>query len=123
MRRLTAFAILTVLALPRASTAAESAAAALAAQAPTDWDQCQLLQALCHAAVVAVSRANGTPGTAEILTFSQEGKAELAVRDARDAARVIEQRHGGKRLPCFDHPECAFLGKPGATAPPTKRTR
>jgi hypothetical protein len=121
MRRPT-LAMLALLTVPCGSAAEESAAAAFAAQAPTDWDQCQLLHALCHAAVVAVERANGTPATADVLSSVQEGKAALAIRDARDAARVIEQRHGGRRLPCFDDPECAFLGKP-PTKSTTDRTR
>jgi hypothetical protein len=117
-------ALLALLALPHVSIAAESAAAAFARQAPTDRDQCQVLLALCHAAVVAGVRANATPWSnrTDTLIYSQEGKAGLAARDARDAARVIEQRHGGGRLPCFDHPECRFLGMP-ATSPPPGRTR
>jgi hypothetical protein len=115
-----------LLALPHASRAAgESAAAALAAQAPTDADQCELLRRLCHAAVVAGARATNTPWSSrtDTLIVSQEGKAGLAVRDARDAARVIEQRHGGRRLPCFDHPECRFLGPSTATSPTTRSAR
>ena len=102
---------------------AESAAAAFARQAPTDHDQCQVLLALCHAAVVAGARANDTPWSSRTdrLITKQEGQAALAVRDANDAARVIEERHGGGRLPCFDHPECRFLGKPSPKAPPERK--
>lgn len=111
-------AILPCLAAPRIATAA-SAAAAFAAQAPTDWDQCQVLLALCHAAVVAGVRADETPwsGRTDRLIARQEGQAALAARDARDAAKVIEQRHGGRRLPCFDARECRFLGMPSNQAP------
>ena len=124
MLRRTALATLVLLAVVSSATAAERAAAALARQAPTDRDQCQLLIALCHAAVVAGVRANETPWSSrtDTLIYSQEGKAALAVRDAQDAARVIEQRHGGGRLPCFDHPECRFLGKPTVTKTPPERS-
>ncbi len=124
MLRRTTLATLVLLAVVPPATAADSAAAALARQAPTDRDQCQLLLALCHAAVVAGVRANETPWSSrtDTLIYSQEGKAALAARDARDAARVIEQRHGGRRLPCFDHPDCRFLGKPTAEKAPPERT-
>ena len=115
-----------LLARPHASSrAGESAAAALAAQAPTDADQCELLRRLCHAAVLAGARASDTPRTSrtDTLMVSQEGKAALAARDARDAARVIERRHDGRRLPCFDEPECRFLGPSAASAPAKRRTR
>jgi len=125
MRRRTRLAILAFLALPHASTAADGAAAAFARQAPTDWDQCQVLLALCHAAVVAGVRAEGTPWSSRTdkLIYRQEGQAALAVRDANDAARVIEQRHGGRRLSCFDHPDCRFLGKPATTKAPPEKTK
>ena len=96
---------------------AESAAAVMAAQAPTQRDQCRLLHELCHAAVLAMDRADVTPRSADVLVFSQTGKAGLAVADARDAARVIEGRNGG-RLPCPEDPECAFL-----RPPPPRRQR
>ena len=67
-----------------------------------------------------MARAEGTPANRDVLLFSQEGKAALAVRDAFEAAHVIEARHGGSRLPCFDDPECGFLGMP-ATDPSKPR--
>ncbi len=117
-------AILPCLVGPRSATA-EGAAAAFAAQAPTDWDQCQVLLALCHAAVVAGARADGTPmsGRTDRLVTRQYGEAALAARDAHDAATVIEQRHGGRRLRCFDDPECRFLGMPSREAPTPPRKK
>jgi hypothetical protein len=124
MRSRTVLAILALLASLQPSTAEERAAAAFARQAPTDRDQCQVLVTLCHAAVVAGARASTTPWSSRTdnLIYSQDGKTALAVRDAHDAARVIEERHGGRRLPCFDHPECKFLGMP-ATEPPPRDKR
>jgi hypothetical protein len=122
MRRPASLAILTLLTLAASVTpaSAESAAAALAAQAPTVEDQCRLLHAVCHAAVVATGRVGTTPwsGVTDALIDQQTGKAALAIRDARDVARVIERRNGGRHLQCFDDPECTFLRKAEPAAPP-----
>jgi hypothetical protein len=94
--------------------AGESAAVALAEQAPTTEDQCYILVELCHGANVALDRAERTPWSSrsDALSFRQDGQAELAVDDARQAAEAIERRNG-KRLACFDDPECrGILPKP-----------
>jgi hypothetical protein len=106
-----ACALLLTVAASRAR-AAESAAVALAEQAPTVYDQCQLLVELCHGANVAIDRSGRTNPSRDVLVFRQSGQAALAVDDARGAARVIERRNG-KRLRCFDDPECrGIIPKP-----------
>jgi hypothetical protein len=114
MRRRIAPAVACALVLVGAPSRAraESAAASFAEQAPTQADQCYILVELCHAANVAIDRTERTPPGRDVLAFQQEGKAELAVDDALAAAEVIERRNG-KRLACFDDPECrGILPKP-----------
>jgi hypothetical protein len=70
--------------------------------------QCGFLQALCHAAVVSIERANSIPATADLLSTRQDLRADQHVREAEVAAEAVE-RKAGKRLACFDEDDCRVV--------------
>ncbi len=71
--------------------------------------ECNFMVGLCRVATQALERARTTPPEAETLAYKHQREAELNVRAAKDAARMIEERHGGKRPACFADPACSFL--------------
>ena len=70
--------------------------------------QCGFLQALCHAAVVSIERANSIPATADLLATRQDLRADQHVREAVVASEAIELK-AGKRLACFDEDDCRVI--------------
>ena len=70
--------------------------------------QCGFLQALCHAAVVSIERANSIPATADLLSTRQDLRADQHVLEAVVASEAI-QRKVGKRLACFDEDDCRVI--------------
>ena len=78
--------------------------------------RCDFLQALCHAAVVSIERANSIPATRDLLATRQDLRADQHVLEAVVASEAIE-RKAGKRLACFDEDDCRVIlprPKPGA---------
>jgi len=75
----------------------------------TEKEQCDMLLQLCHQATVALDSAELTPPSADVLASRNALKADLRVEDAVSAARVFLRKNGGRRLPCFDDPDCEFL--------------
>ena len=69
--------------------------------------QCDFLQALCHAAVVSIERANSIPATADLLSTRQDLRADQHVREAVVASEAIERKSG--RLACFDQDDCRVI--------------
>ena len=70
--------------------------------------QCGFLQAMCHAAVVSIERANSIPPTADLLATRQDLRADQHVLEAVVASEAIE-RKAGKRLACFDEDDCRVV--------------
>ena len=75
----------------------------------TEEKQCEMLLQLCHQATNALNAAALTPPSADVLATRNAAKADLRVEDAVSAARVFLRKNGGRRLPCFDDPDCEFL--------------
>ena len=103
---LAALALGLVLAAPaRADTAS------VAARLEGEKAECDFLLGLCRAANRAVRFARDTPLTpaTDVLATRHARDAELRVRDAVEAGRALKKKHGGKRLACFDDPECDFV--------------
>src|SRR5437870_13567103 len=103
-RALAAVALGLVLAAPAWPDAARVAAGLEGEKA-----ECDLLLGLCRAANRAARFAQETPFTADVLATRHARDAELRERDALEAGRVLRDKHGGKKLKCFDDPECAFV--------------
>jgi hypothetical protein len=70
--------------------------------------RCNLLQALCHAAVVSIERAGSIPASRDLLATRQDLRADQHVREAVVASEAIE-RKAGKRLACFDQDDCRVI--------------
>jgi hypothetical protein len=105
-RGLAALALGLVLAAPaRADTAS------VAARLEGEKAECDFLLTLCRAADRAARFARDTPLTPEtdVLATRHARDAELRLQDALEAGRVLRDKHGGKRLACFDDPVCAFV--------------
>ena len=103
---LAALALSLLLAAPaRADTAS------VAAHLEGGKAECDFLLNLCRAANRAVQFSRDTPLTprTEVLATRHEREAEMHVQDAVEAGRVLRDKHPGKRLPCFDDPDCAFV--------------
>ena len=86
-----------------------SGAADVAARLQGEAAECRFLLNLCQQATDAQRRALLTPPSADMLSTRAALEANLRVQDAVDAARVIEQKHGGKAPACFQSPEYGFL--------------
>ena len=71
--------------------------------------ECDLLLGLCRAANRAARFAQETPPAADVLATRHARDAELRAADALAAGRVLRDKHGGKKLKCFDNPACAFV--------------
>src|SRR6184192_2736802 len=103
-RGLAALALGLVLAAP-----AWPDAASVAAHLEGDKAECDLLLGLCRAANRAARFAQETPPAADVLATRHARDAELRAADALAAGRVLKDKHGGKKLKCFDDPACAFV--------------
>jgi hypothetical protein len=79
----------------------------LVANLDTREKQCGFLQAMCHAAVVSIQRANSIPATADLLATRQDLRADQHVREALVAAKAIERKAG--RLACCDEGDCRVI--------------
>jgi len=71
--------------------------------------ECSFLIGLCRQVNLARDAAVSTPPSADVLATRSAAMLDLRVRDAVDAARVIERKHDGKRPACFQDPRCRFL--------------
>jgi hypothetical protein len=73
--------------------------------------ECDFLLGLCRAANRAERFSADTPLTSrtDVLATRRAHEAELHVEDALEAARAIKDKHGGRKLRCFDDPECGFV--------------
>jgi hypothetical protein len=71
--------------------------------------ECSFLVGLCKQVNLARDAAVSTPPSANVLATRSSVKLDMTVRDAVDAARVIERKHDGKRPACFQDPRCRFL--------------
>jgi hypothetical protein len=100
-----AIALVAVLTVP----ALASEAWQWAERLETEKEQCQMLLQVCRQATQALEAAALTPSSADVLATRNAAKADLHVQDAVSAARVFLRKNGGRRLPCFDHPDCKFL--------------
>jgi len=109
------FALAAMLALVDgvAAVAGPSSAGSVVETLDGEDAECWFLLNLCRGYHLAVERAQTTPltGRGDVILFKQVGQAEMAKANARSAADAIREKHGGKRLPCFDEPECHFLGE------------
>src|SRR5437899_9950733 len=103
-RALAALALGLVLAAP-----AWPDAASVAAHLEGEKAECDLLLGLCRAANRAARFAQETPPAADVLATRHARDAELRAADALAAGRVLKDKHGGKKLKCFDDPACAFV--------------
>jgi len=107
LRLLLLAALLGRLAAPAVAADLETGMEKLVENLPRE-KQCDFLQALCHAAVVSIERANSIPATADLLATRQDLRADQHVREAMVAADAIE-RKAGKRLACFDEDDCRVI--------------
>jgi hypothetical protein len=107
-RGLAALALGLLLAAPACG---DTAAGRVAAHLEGEKAECDFLLNLCRAANRAVQFSRDTPLTprTEVLATRHEREAEMHVQDAVEAGRVLRDKHPGKRLPCFDDPDCAFV--------------
>jgi hypothetical protein len=121
LRLLLLAALLGRLAAPAVAADLETGMEKLVANLPRE-KQCNFLQALCHAAVVSIERANSIPATADLLATRQDLRADQHVLEAVVASEAIE-RKAGKRLACFDEGDCrVILPRPKPAEPkPTAR--
>jgi len=103
-RGLAALALGLVLAAP-----AWPDAASVATHLEGEKAECDLLLGLCRAANRAARFAQETPPAADVLATRHARDAELRAADALAAGRVLKDKHGGKKLECFDNPACAFV--------------
>src|SRR5438045_1805200 len=71
--------------------------------------RCAPLPSLGRAATRAARFAQETPPAADVLATRHARDAELRAADALAAGRVLKDKHGGKKLKCFDNPACAFV--------------
>jgi hypothetical protein len=107
LARLTLAVFLGVAAVPATAADLETGMEKLVANLPRE-KRCDFLQALCHAAVVSIERANSIPASRDLLATRQDLRADQHVREAEVAAEAIE-RKAGKRLPCFDQDDCRVV--------------
>jgi hypothetical protein len=100
-----------VLALALAGPAGAGTTGDIAAHLQDEAAECTFLLGLCRAAAQAADRVHSDPRAEESegLAARHQGEATLTARDALDAGRVIKEKHGGKKLACFDDPACAFV--------------
>lgn len=104
-RWLLALALL-ILALPvRADTAS------VVAHLQGEQAECDFLLGLCRAANRAERFSADTPlsSRTDVLATRHAHEAEMHVEDALEAGRAIKAKHGGRKLRCFDDPECRFV--------------
>ena len=103
-RQLLALALLTLPLAARAGTAE------VVANLKSEQAECSFLVGLCKTANRGALYAAGTPRTSrtEVLATRNTMKADMQVRDAIEAGEAIKAKHGGRKLPCFDDPECEF---------------
>jgi hypothetical protein len=108
LRLLLLAALLAGPAVPSVAADLETGMEKLVENLDTREKECGFLQALCHAAVVSIERANSIPATADLLSTRQDLRADQHVREALVAADAVE-RKAGKRLPCFDEDDCRVI--------------
>ena len=108
LRLLLLAALLGGLAAQAVAADLETGMARLVENLDTREKQCGFLQALCHAAVVSIERANSIPATADLLATRQDLRADQRVLEAVVASEAIE-RKAGKRLACFDEDDCRVI--------------
>ena len=84
-------------------------AASVASHLEGEKAECDFLRGLCRAANRAARFARDTPFPADVLATRHARDAELRAADALEAGQVLKDKHGGKKLECFDDPECAFV--------------
>ena len=104
--------LLAALALGLAFAApARADTASVAARLEGEKAECDFLLTLCRLANRAAKFARDTPLTAQtdVLATRHAREAEMRTADALEAGRVLKDKHGGKKLKCFDDPECAFV--------------
>ena len=100
---------LALVALAATLARAGSVGAEIAAHLRSEADECGLLLDLCRGVAQAREHAAVTPGAADVLTFRNAEELRIRIADAREAARVIRDKHRGAEPACFRAPECAFL--------------
>ena len=85
--------------------------ASVAARLDGEKAECDFLLGLCRAASRAARFARDTPVAphTEVLTTRRARETELRAADALEFGRALKDKHGGKKLKCFDDPECAFV--------------
>src|SRR4029078_5256942 len=81
-------------AAPAGAVDLETGMAKLVENLDTREKQCGFLQALCHAAVVSIERANSVPPTADLLATRQDLRADQHVLEAVVASEAIERKNG-----------------------------
>ena len=87
-----------------------------------ETEECNFLSALCLAAQRSIDRAEGTPSGADVLATHQSLTADTRVREAVDAADLIERKRG-RRLACFDTEPCTGIVPKPRLQPAPKRRR
>jgi hypothetical protein len=102
---------LPVLALLTLPVTAWAGTASVVANLKTEEAECSFLVGLCRTANRGAGYAAGTPRTSrtEVLATRNTMKADMQARDAIEAGEAIKAKHGGKKLKCFDDPECEFV--------------
>ena len=110
---LLAVAVLTLPLIARADTAS------VVANLKGEQAECDFLLGLCRAANRSARFAADTPLTAqtEVLATRHAREAQMHVQDALEAGQAIMAKHGGRKLKCFDDPECEFVRKRLDTRP------
>jgi hypothetical protein len=104
--RLRAFVLVFVLAgTARADTAS------VVANLKSEQAECSFLLGLCRTANRAARFAADTPvgGATDGIATRNARQAEMSVQDALEAGQAIKAKHDGRKLSCFDDPECGFV--------------
>jgi hypothetical protein len=99
---------LAVLVLP---LTARAGTASVVANLKSEQAECDFLRGLCRTANRTARFAADTPltGQTEVLATRHAREAEMHVQDALEAGQAITAKHGGRKLACFDDPECEFV--------------
>ena len=99
-----------VLAVVLAGTA-RADTASVVANLKSEETECSFLLGLCRTANRTARFAADTPvaGATDGIATRNARRAEMSVQDAIEAGRAIRAKHGGRKLACFDDPECGFV--------------
>jgi hypothetical protein len=103
--------LLLALAFLALAPGARADTASVVAHLQGEQAECDFLLGLCRAANRAERFSADTPlsSRTDVLATRHAREAELHTEDALEAGRAIKDKHGGRKLWCFDDPECRFV--------------